>query len=578
MHFISLILVFAGVIAAHTVKAQPVQNNNIGLPDPVPPLSIPLFLAGNYGEIRSTHFHAGIDIKTEQVEGKNVLAAWPGFIFRIVVQSGGYGRALYMKHSNGLVTVYAHLQRFDPALELYVREQQYRKKSFEVDLYPEAGLFAFSGGEVIGISGNSGSSEGPHLHFEIRDASGSLPLNALNYGFAIRDAVKPRINWLAVYPLDSQSRVNGANRKLLIQVLGRNGNYYPASGDIRVSGKIGFGIETFDYLDNSSNSCSPYTLAMHVDEQLSYLCRFDSIPFSMAGYVNSHIDFAESVLSGKKIQKLFIDPNNRLGIYKTARNRGAVRFTDSAVHRVDIRVKDVYGNETLLGFHVTSTGEKPVFKSPRPGDHNLFRYDSLNVFENTDVRLVIPQYALFDDIAFQYHGKLADDTCPGEVFGIHNEYTPLFKSYILSIRATGIPENLRDKAFLASPGKKGTCVSHGGNFKDGFVTARVKTFGRFYVALDTVSPVITPQGFLKGQTCREDQVLAFVIRDLQSGIRSYTGYIDRKWALFEYDGKNDLLSFRIDADRLEKGKTHTLEIVVTDNKENRTRFVSEFVY
>jgi murein DD-endopeptidase MepM/ murein hydrolase activator NlpD len=578
MHFISLMLVFAGVIMAQAVKSQPAQNNNNKFPDLSAPLSIPMYLSGNYGEIRSTHFHAGIDIKTEQVEGKNVLAAWPGYIFRIVVQSGGYGRALYMKHDNGLVTVYAHLQRFDPALEIFVREQQYRKKSFEVDLYPEAGLFAFSGGEIIGISGNSGSSEGPHLHFEVRDAAGSLPLNALTYGLSIRDAVKPRINWLAVYPLDSQSRVNGVNRKLLIQVLGRNGNYYPASADIRVSGNIGFGIEAFDYLDNSANSCSPYTLDMRVDDRLHFLCRFDSIPFSMSGYVNSHIDFAESVLSGKKIQKLYIDPNNRLGIYKTARNRGAVRFTDTAVHRVDIRVKDVYGNETILGFHVTSTGERPILKAGRPGDHNLFRYDSLNVFENADVRVVIPQFALFDDIAFQYHGILTDNNCAAEVFGVHNESTPLFKSYILSVKASGIPEDLRDKAYLASPGKKGTCVSHGGSFKDGFVTARVKAFGRFYVALDTVSPVIAPQGFIKGQTCREDQVLSFLISDLQSGIRSYTGYIDKKWALFEYDGKNDLLNVGIDASRLEKGKTHSLEIVVTDNKENVSRFVSDFVF
>ena len=578
MHFISLFLVFAGVFVAHVVNAQPVQNNIRKLPELSAPLSIPMLLAGNYGEIRSTHFHAGIDIKTEQVEGKNVLAAWPGYIYRIVVQSGGYGRALYMKHDNGLVTVYAHLQRFDPALEIFVREQQYRKKSFEVDLYPEAGLFAFSGGEIIGISGNSGSSEGPHLHFEIRDASGNVPFNALTYGFAIRDAVKPRINWLAVYPLDSQSRVNGANRKLLIQILGRNGNYYPASGDIRVSGNIGFGIETFDFLDNSANSCSPYTLDMRVDDQLYYLCRFDSIPFSMSGYVNSYIDYAESVLSGKKIQKLFIDPNNRLHIYKTAKNRGAVRFADSAVHRVDIRVKDAYGNETVLGFHVTSTGERPVLQASRPGGHILFYYDSLNVFENADVRLVVPQHALFDNIAFQYHGKLTDSTCPGEMFGIHNEFTPLFKSCILSLKASGIPEDLQDKAFLAGPGKKGNCVSHGGSFKDGFVTARVKVFGRFFVALDTVSPVIAPNGFLKGQTCREDQVLSFLIKDLQSGIRSYTGYIDKKWALFEYDGKNDLLNYKIDASRLEKGKSHSLEIVVMDNKENVTRFVSDFLY
>ena len=156
---------------------------------------------------RSTHFHAGIDIKTEQVEGKNVLAADSGYVYRIAVQSGGYGHALYLRHPDDRVTVYGHLRQFAPVVDNWVKDQQYRKKSFEVDLYPANWTVFFPGrARLIGFSGNTGSSGGPHLHFEIRDQSASIPLNVLKYDFPIKDEIKPRINWLSVYPLDDSSR------------------------------------------------------------------------------------------------------------------------------------------------------------------------------------------------------------------------------------------------------------------------------------------------------------------------------------------------------------------------------------
>ena len=579
MDLISKIFLLAGVMINPVLYAQnPVQKTSLPS-NYTAPTDIPIFLSGNYGEVRSAHFHTGIDIKTEQVEGKNVLAANKGYIYRIVVQAGGYGKALYLKHANGQVTVYAHLRQFIPAVENYVREEQYSRRSFEVDLYPPSDRFAFNKGELIGLSGNTGNSAGPHLHFEIRNRF-SIPLNALKYGFDIVDKTSPRIKWLAVYPLSQQSTVNGSDKKLLIPVARKNRNHYITPDTIRVSGSIGFGIETYDFLDNSPNECSPYAISLKLDEKKLFSCYIDSIPFSQGSYVNSYIDYEEKMKSGRNIQKLFLDPNNKLGIYKVAVNRGILQLHDTLQHSVRVTVGDTYGNESALLFSIKSTDR--LFPTENellnPNFQAIFRYDALNVFEHENIRVVVPRDALFDNVEFQY-AEIKNDSCKWSlIHQVHNEYTPLFKSYILSIRPLGLPAYLQGKALIASQAQHGEWVSKGGEYQNGFVTTKVNTFGRFFIAVDTLDPVIIPVSFKAENRYAKGQPLTFQIKDTQSGIRKYNGYIDKKWALFEYDAKNDLLTYTIDENRLQKDRSHLLEIIVTDNKDNVAKFRGEFFY
>ncbi len=544
------------------------------------PLNIPLLLSGNYGEIRSAHFHAGIDIKTDQVTGKKVFAAENGYVARVNIQSGGYGNSIYLAHPGGYMTVYAHLQEFMPELERYVKEHQYESKSFEVNLFPEPNRFAYKKGEMIGLSGNSGNSSGPHLHFEVRDLKTSIPLNVLNFNFPIVDNISPQILWLAVYPLDKSGMVNGKREKGMFQVYRQNGTYMIHDKVIKVSGEIGFGIETYDFLNGSANRCSPYNAIFTIDDQIICEYRLDSIPFSMTSYVNSHIDYGEKIRSGKVIQKLFVDPNNKLAIYKVLSNRGIYLFNDTLLHRAKICISDVYGNESVFIFSLQSSISDDSL-IPVPKDSTVvstFRYNQLNVYENNDIRIVIPKDALYDDILFQY-GKIPGNSVSlSDTFRIHNEYTPLHKSYVLSVRTKDLPNRYHDKIMLAAKNGNGKIISYGGEYNNGFVTAQLGSFGSFYLALDTIGPSIIPVNFIKDGHYTGGETLSFTIQDDESGISSYEGYIDGEWTLFKYDAKNDLLNYDIDEKRLAGSQNHHIELIVTDHKDNVAHFRSSFYY
>jgi hypothetical protein len=308
--------------------------------------------------------------------------------------------------------------------------------------------------------------------------------------------------------------------------------------------------------------------------------RFDSIPFDMTAYVDSHVDYGEKLRSGRTIQKFFVDPNNRLGIYKILHDKGIWLFNDSMLHEAEIIVKDVYGNESLMNFHIQSipAGQDPEAKPLDPKTVSIFNWNRLNVYENEDVIVVVPENALYNDIPFQYERKAALPQSISDTFCIHNIYTPLHASYILSIRPGNLPESLRNKVMIASRDKDGNMVSHDGNYSEGYVTTRLNRFGAFYLALDTIAPSIVPVSFSKNRQYAEGQKISFRITDLESGIRTYNGTIDGEWALFIYDPKEDLISYSIDGDRLQPSQVHSLEIIVTDGKENISHFISDFQY
>lgn len=544
----------------------------------ISPLDIPLLLSGNFGELRSTHFHSGIDFKTQQQTGKNVYASNEGYVSRIKIQAGGYGKSLYILHPDGYTSVYAHLNDYIPQIARYVKDYQYKQKNFEVDIYLQKNDFPVTKGQLVAQSGNTGNSGGPHLHFEIRDASQN-PLNVLQFNLNILDNIAPEIVNLAIYPVEDNSFINGKNSKLILKPVKING-IYTIQDSLKISGKAGFGIETYDYLNGSGNKCTVYSIELAIDDTIYYYHEMDKLSWGEMKYINSHLDYEENLLQKIKLHKLHLDPNNKAGIYRIVKNRGIIHFSDDTVYKVRVTVKDTYLNTTHLEFNVRGTRASYIHRQHERDSMfvKTFFFDQRNEYQTPDLRILVPEYSLFKNIHFSYSAISVDSLIYSDLHFVHTELVPLCRSYNISIRTKNLPERLQGKALIASVDRENKINALGGEWRNGFVTSSAAYFGKFFVAVDTLKPVIKPVNFKSNGYYSADNVISFEIKDEFSGIKTYNGYIDNEWALFEYDRKVNLLSYRLDQERVLKGGKHTIEIVIVDNCNNIAVYRSGFYY
>ncbi len=545
-----------------------------------PPLDFNLSVSGNFGEIRTDHFHSGIDIRTQGVTGKKVFAAADGYISRIKIETGGYGKTLYVTHPNGLMTVYAHLDHFTPEIEKYVKDKQYAEKTHAINIFPLKTEFSVNAGQQIAYSGNSGYSFGPHLHFEVRNAATQNIRNVLLYDFDIRDEVPPKMFSVCLYPSGDNSWVNNSQDKLIIPVTGGNGNYRLKNDQaLLVSGEIGFGIEAYDYLDGAASRCGIYIIELYADNFMVFSWRMDEFSFNESRYINSFIDYGEKQKTGRNIQKAFIDPNNRLSVYEHNLNNGLVVFSDEKSHLISLVLKDAYFNTSRLDFTVTGQALSNIINMDLKKD---FIQDMpcsvLNTFQRDDIQLVIPRGALYSDLEFEYSKNDTGEGLFSIVHNIHNIYTPLHLACELRIKPYNLPESMRDKTVLVRIDKYGKPECTGGEWTDGFVKGTISEFGNYAVSVDTTPPDIKPINFSGIPDMSDMNSMLFRVKDDLSGIMSYEGYIDGNWALFEYDAKNDLVFYKFDPERISRESNHDLELYVVDNKQNINFYYTEFYW
>ncbi len=544
------------------------------------PVNFHIFLSGTFGEIRKNHLHSGIDIKTQGRTGKKIYAAADGYISRIKISSRGFGKALYITHPNAFVSVYAHLEKFNKKINDYIIKEQYKRKSYSIDINVNPELFKVKKGEFIAFSGISGSSSGPHLHFEIRDEKTQLPINPLLFGLKVKDYIRPKIKLLKVYPVDPYSLVNGLHKAVEYNIAGWGPKYRLKSNDtINLSGNIAFGIQTYDVMNNVNNHDGVYFVELYVDTTIYYSYIMNTFSFDEKRYVNALIDYHEFIKDGKKIQQTYIAPNNKLSIYRNVKNNGIVNFNDDTLHKIFFIVKDVKGNTSKLTFMVRSC---PVLKSDTVKTNlsidlkNIFSYKKDNIFKTKDIRFYVPANALYDTLIFKYKvmDTIIKQSC-SKVYQIHNEYTPLQKYCILSIKPDSIPERLRNKALIAKIDRQREFVSKGGEWDNGFVKTRIREFGNYFVMVDTVAPVIEPVNIYENKKLKKQKTIKIKIKDELSGIKSYKGTINGRWILMEYDAKNDLLTYYFD-NRTKAGK-NIFRLEVKDKKENIANYKADFV-
>lgn len=573
MFFIKILLI--NILLVTTLNEIPKDKSIF-----ISPVKIPLQLSANFGELRIDHFHSGLDIKTQGVTGKEVVATANGFIYRISVSPGGFGKAIYIRHPTGYSTVYGHLDKFSPIIEKYVTDQQYEKQSFTLTLFPPKDKFPVRQGDIIAYSGNSGGSVGPHLHYEIRKSDSEIPINPLLFEFGTGDNIEPVIEKLVIYPSNSNTLINNQNIVRKINVTGGHGNYFiPADNEITISGLAGFGLKAFDLMNDSYNKCAVYSFELAIDSVTIFRYVMDAFSFNESRYVNSHIDYETYMKENIYIERAFILPNDKLSVYKEAVNRGIFNFNDDKIHHAEIIVKDVQNNKSTLSFHIKSQPVKPHIE-PAQTDKNLrlMPFNKSNRFEAGNISIIIPSGALYDTLFFSYKSTAGTKEMLSDVHIIHNIFTPLNKAYTLSIKPVSIPAGKESKMLIVQwvdDQKKNALNS---TWSDGYLTAEAFNFGQYYIGIDTIAPFISANGLVSGAILTGKKELKIRITDELSGIKSYEPAIDGKWALFEYDQKNNLLIYSFDETRIIKGTKHNLSLKVTDNKDNTSYYTCDFTW
>lgn len=569
------LLILILVCASANIYAQPKDS----LPSFGSPLDIPLYLSGNFAELRRNHFHTGIDIKTQGVVGKNILAAEEGVISRISVSPYGYGLALYIEHPNGYTTVYGHLLSFSSKIASVVREKQYLEKSFSVDFNPETPIHV-KRGEIVALSGNTGGSGGPHLHFEIRKTDTGRPQNPLLFGFKIKDDIPPRIRGVRFHPLADTTLINNKQEAQSFVVNGNAGKYHLKPGqDIKVYGAFGLSLHALDFLNESANRCGIYTLALKINDELISASRFDELDFSTVRHINTYKDYSAFKSHSWHYHKSFVEPGNMLEIYDfKSPELGVINETTPGKHQVTYATTDAYGNESKLEFEFTSL-EKPSVLIPAPEPYDAyFPFDRENHFEYADeLEITIPANALYSDLRFQFSRqvKTADSYSPH--FLVQNDHVPLQLAFEMKFSLKNIPGAIHDKLVCERSDVAGRKSYLKGKVDDGFYVVEPRDFGKFTLVADTTAPTLTARKWSTGGGVSNSTELQFNINDDRSGIKKYNGYLNGEWVLVQYEPKNKMIFLKVGESNFQKGK-NTLELHIEDACGNLTTKQFEYTY
>jgi hypothetical protein len=532
------------------------------------PLDIPLLLSGTFGELRSNHFHAGIDIKTKGSTGLSVQASAEGYVGRIKIQHGGYGKALYVYHPNGYQTVYAHLDNFSPEIQKLVKEKQYQKETFEIELFPEESDLMVSQGETIAYSGNSGSSGGPHLHFEIRDYQ-SKPMNPFLFGFdEIQDSQKPTVFALHSYAIGEDSHVNGnSGRKQLKLIQRNNGDLMTES--IKVYGDIGFGIEVTDRLDLSYNKNGVYSIKTKLNGKPIFENTFDKFSFYETRYINRLLDFEFYKTEKRRIHKLFVEPNNPLSVYTDTYNHGVVSvFKDSLNQQFEIEVSDFKGNTQSITIPIESDFRVDIEPNTQKETEYLAKADAASVFEEGKIDIYIPKNALYEDTYLEINIE-------GLSVDLHNYTTPLHKSVTIGFDVSQYSQEDQSKLYIAQVNPWGGQYYVSTYKKKDRLTTRTNQFGSYALFEDSTPPSIKPKNFRNKQWVSNFRYLELEINDEETGIESYRATVNGKFILMEYDYKTNTLIHDFNDDKISDTKNE-LKVVVIDKVGNTAIFETEF--
>ena len=513
------------------------------------PFDFELFLSGNFGELRSNHFHSGLDFKTQGVVGKPIKCVADGYIKRASVTPGGYGMALYVMHDNGYMTVYGHLDRFPQGVAERVRDAQYGKECFSVDISFAPDEFRVRRGEVLAIAGNSGYSFGPHLHFELRDSTGEELYDPIPFFInELKDNRLPVVSKVAIYPSQGAGAVDSGYVSKVYAL--KSGTLCDT---VEVWGRIGFGIKAIDYMTGTNNKYGVRNIELLVDDSLRFSSAMDRFSFKENRLINAWADYSRYVNDGEWFQRLFLLENNPLRALWADANKGWIDVNEERLYKVECRLGDYHGNISNLLFHVRGKEQKI---QPPAGAYNLYWFLN-NSVEHNGMSLYIPAGELFESVTVDIAKN------DGE-YGISGRYSfgesplPLWHSARLGLRVDTLAVD-SSKLYIRQVTKKGG-FSVGGKYSDGWLYADVGSLGCFEVAVDTVSPSIVP---VSEKNWSRSGKVVFAVSDKQTSVRSFRGTLNGNFVLFKYSSKNGRIELDCRKENIRAGK-HLLRLEVTD--------------
>lgn len=548
-NFLFCFLLIVNFLSAQTTPKYPVYPA---------PVKIPVLLSATFGELRNNAFHAGLDIKTKGEIGYRVYAVADGYVSRIGVSPYGYGNVVYVTHKDGYMSVYAHLEKFNDKIGKYVKRKQMESKSFAQNLFPEKGELPVKVGDILGLSGNTGGSGGPHLHFELRDAN-QRPVNPMLFGVKNVDNVKPKVQGIAVYPKEKSS-VNGKDEPAYLD--------YEDNMVVKANGKLYFGISTYDQADNSHNKNGVNSIELYANKRLIFSILFNKYSYDETRHINSLIDYKKFVEDKIRYVRTEIDEYNILDLYGETSGYITVKEGD----RVEMKyvIKDFHGNTSVANF--TVVGDKPLTEyADYEYNRSYYRVDGR---QKTEINLdgfvaEIPEKAFYK---FEYILTGQIDT----IRNIASDY-----AYILGTKDIPVQKKIdvkirpaeqyasSDKLYVVSIDEEGNFNAQGGMMKDGMVCTQVRSTGVYALAEDNTDPVVKPENFKNNTKVIKCKRLNIKIKDNESGINTYNIYLNGRWVVGAYDAKNDQLFYNVD-ENLKKGN-NKLEIVVTDGVGNQTK-------
>lgn len=518
------------------------------------PVDIPIVLSANFGELRTNHFHMGIDIKTNGLEGYKLYSIDEGYISRVNVSPYGYGKCVYINHPGGITSVYAHCQQFTGKLAEKIHEIQLETQSSELELYFQPNELKVQKGESFALSGNSGSSRGPHLHFEIRDTYTEAALNPLNFGFQVKDEVLPSIYQLKLYSLDKNGYATGSTREYKIK---QNGSSAEIIGNVQLEpsffskeGGIGFAINGQDQFSESYNSCGLYGFSIQIDNQPFLDYSLDLIPFEYTRFLNIYTDYA-GFGAGKKYHKAYASNSNPLPFYQGIK-RGLFQPSSGKIYQVSYAVFDASGNKTTLRFNL-EIGE---------GDYRPeTEYGSSMIHPDSTYEFIYEQAKLHIPVNCTYEPMPKNIRSTGSSLTFYSDFYPVQNSYRVFLRPLAEPPVA--KQYLVVDGRHALRTK----FEDGWLTAESRYFGEVRVATDMNPPIVSPLNIRPVVYRNKTNKLIWRMSDRETGLKDYGVWVDGKWEVLEYESKGDYayLSLEFLTDGL-----HTIKVQAIDYKNNLT--------